>query len=229
VLAIQPRVSSTGGGMTPDEVVLARSTQLQGELPASLDRDEGKKEMFKTNNGLLPSLTTVLVQEIEKFNRLLGVMRNSLRDLKDAIHGFIVMSESLDSMYLSLQNGQVPDMWAKAGYPSLKPLASWYTDLIQRVEFMQNWLVNGNPKSYWISGMFFPQGFMTGALQTHARQYKIAIDRLNMSFQIMTEETPEEVEELPEDGVYVHGFYMDGARFNREEAVVDDQNPVSDS
>jgi hypothetical protein len=49
-----------------------------------------------------------------------------------------------------------------------------------------------------------------------------------MSFQMMTEETPEEVEEMPEDGVYVHGFYMDGARFNREEAVIDDQNPVSD-
>jgi hypothetical protein len=42
---------------------------------------------------------------MEKFNRLLGVMRNSQRDLRDAIHGFIVMSENLDSMYLSLQNG----------------------------------------------------------------------------------------------------------------------------
>jgi dynein heavy chain, axonemal len=72
-------------------------------------------------------------------------------------------------VYLSLQNGQVPDHWAKNGYPSLKPLASWFNDLIARVEFMQTWLVNGNPKSYWISGMFFPQGFMTGALQTHAR------------------------------------------------------------
>ena len=73
---------------------------------------------------------------MEKFNRLLGVMRNSQRDLRDAIHGFIVMSENLDSMYLSLQNGQVPAMWAKAGYPSLKPLASWFTDLVARVEFM---------------------------------------------------------------------------------------------
>jgi dynein heavy chain, axonemal len=93
VLAIQPRISSAGGGMTPDEVVLVRCAQLAEETPNALDRDEGKKEMFKTNNGLLPSLTTVLVQEMEKFNRLLSVMRNSLRDLKDAIHGFIVMSE----------------------------------------------------------------------------------------------------------------------------------------
>jgi len=39
---------------------------------------------------------------MEKFNRLLGKMRSSLRDLKDAIHGFIVMDEVLDVMYLAL-------------------------------------------------------------------------------------------------------------------------------
>ena len=59
-------------------------------------------------NGLLPSITTVLVQEMEKFNRMLKVMRLSLSDLQKAINGFIVMSETLDKMYLSLQNGVVP-------------------------------------------------------------------------------------------------------------------------
>jgi len=111
-----------------------------------------------------------------KFNRLLRAMRASLKDLEKAIFGFILMSETLDSMFLRLQNGQVPLNWAKVAYPSLKPLASWFTDLIKRVEFMSKWLTEGNPSSYWISGMYFPQGFLTGVLQTHARQHKIAID-----------------------------------------------------
>lgn len=106
VLSIQPRVTGGGGGLTPDEIVLARIAQLQEQTPEDLDRDEGKKEMFKATNGLLPSLTTVLLQEMEKFNRLLAVMRASLRDLKNAIFGFIVMSEVLDIMYLSLQNNK---------------------------------------------------------------------------------------------------------------------------
>lgn len=90
---------------------------------------------------------------------------------------------------------------------------------------MHSWLVDGIPKSFWISGMFFPQGFMTGCLQTHARQYKIAIDRLSFSFEVKAEENIEEIEESPDDGVYVHGFYMDGARYNREDGVIDEQAP----
>lgn len=99
-----------------------------------------------------------------KFNRLLTIIRKSLEDIDLAINGFIVMSGTLDSMYDKLINNQVPKNWEAVAYPSLKPLSSWYQDLIQRIEFFDNWLKNGNPPSYWLSGMFFPQGFMTGVL-----------------------------------------------------------------
>jgi dynein heavy chain len=66
------------------------------------------------------------------------------------------MSEELDSMYLRIQNGQVPLNWTKVGYLSLKPLASWYKDLFARVTVLKSWLLNGNPTSYWMSGFFFP-------------------------------------------------------------------------
>ena len=65
-----------------------------------------------------------------KFNRLLNVMRKSLDDLVQAIGGFIVMSSTLDAMYLSLTNGVVPKNWESVAYPSLKPLSSWFDDLI---------------------------------------------------------------------------------------------------
>jgi dynein heavy chain len=67
--------------MTTDEVVLARCKQLADDLPGLLDRELGKKEQFKTSNGLYPSLTTVLIQEMEKFNRLLSCINRSLSDL----------------------------------------------------------------------------------------------------------------------------------------------------
>ncbi len=32
--------------------------------------------------------------------------------------------------------------------------------------------------TYWVSAMFFPQGFMTAAMQSYARRTRIAIDSL---------------------------------------------------
>ena len=67
---------------------------------------------------------------------------------------------------------------------------------------------------------------MTGVLQTHARQYRIAIDQLNFVFSVLTEEKPEEVEEKPEDGVICYGMFMDGARWNRDLQCIDEQQPA---
>ena len=39
---------------------------------------------------------------MQRFNKLLEVMRKSLIQLKKAIKGFIPMSSELDSMYLSI-------------------------------------------------------------------------------------------------------------------------------
>jgi len=137
------------------------------------------------------------------------------------------MSEQLDTMKLKLQNGQVPPNWEEVGYKSLKPLALWFQDLIVRVKMMEDWLTQGNPITYWMSGLFFPQGFLTGCLQTHARNYKIAIDKLSFSFVVQEQEDPSEIDEAPTDGVFIHGLFMDGARWNHDEMVIDDQIPVS--
>lgn len=90
---------------------------------------------------------------------------------------------------------------------------------------IKKWLDEGNPASYWLPGMFFPQGFMTGVLQTHARQYKIAIDKLDFAFTILEAERADEIEETPEQGVYIWGLYLDGARWDRENEVLTDQLP----
>jgi len=100
ILSIQQRMATAVGGMTTDEIVLLKSKQLLEVLPEPLLLSDGKKEQFKMINGLYPSLTTVLIQELEKFNLMLVVMRRSLVDIEKAIHGFIAMSSTLDGMYL---------------------------------------------------------------------------------------------------------------------------------
>lgn len=105
ILSIQPRLATAAGGMTPDEIVLEKSKDFLDNLPELLDQKEGLKDLFiQDSQGLIPSLSTVLVQEMEKFNNLLTNMKKSLVEIDLAIKGFIVMSETLDAMYLSILN-----------------------------------------------------------------------------------------------------------------------------
>jgi dynein heavy chain len=101
-----------------------------------------------------------------------------------ALKGEIVMSEELEKMANSIFDNLVPKTWQSVGFLSLKPLASWIQDLNERITFLTDWINNGTPKVFWISGFFFPQAFLTGTLQNYSRKNKIAIDRLTFSYNI---------------------------------------------
>lgn len=79
------------------------------------------------------SLQIFRYQEVQQFNRLLKVIKTSLTDLIKAIQGTVVMSLALESMFSSFLLKRVPENWEKVAYPSLRPLAGWVPDLVERV------------------------------------------------------------------------------------------------
>ena len=149
-------------------------------------------------------------------------MNNSLNQILKAIKGLVVMSESLEKMFNSLFDNQVPDMWSKVAYPSLKPLGSWVKDLIERCKFIGGWIKDGNPAVYWISGFFFPQAFITGTLQNYARKVQISIHTISFDFAVIPGELDawERIKEKPEDGCYIRGLYLEAAIWDCEKGVV---------
>ena len=227
VLSLQPRASGKGAGRSPDEIIGEMAAEFEAELPPKLDMSEAGPNTFVMKGEHMDSLATVLGQEMQRFNKLLGKMSRSLALLQKAIRGEVLLDEELDRMYVAMLNNKVPANWTAAAYPSLKPLASWMRDMHARIGFMRGWLVGGQPSAFWISGFFFPQGFMTGTLQNHARKYAIAIDTLNFSFKMLEADVPDELPlaEVPEDGVVIYGLFFDGARWDKKERTVIESKP----
>lgn len=58
-------------------------------------------------------LDVVLLQEIERYNKLLKVAKSGLIELQKGINGFVVMTDDLDEMFNSMLLGQVPNVWKK--------------------------------------------------------------------------------------------------------------------
>nr|CAD7201450.1 unnamed protein product [Timema douglasi] len=160
MLLVQGGTVSTGGAgekgagdsllsdITDDILSKVRPRLLQGcfivypcpralvsvQLPVNYDLEEA---MCSYPTSYSESMNTVLVQEMDRFNRLLSVIRSTLETLRRAVDGLVVMSPELEALAGSLLVNKVPTMWAARSYPSLKPLASYVVDFLDRLRALQ--------------------------------------------------------------------------------------------
>ncbi|XP_053596859.1 dynein axonemal heavy chain 6 [Microplitis demolitor] len=233
IAQIQPTIDVNTESNSNSEIVYDTAQIIMNCIELEIDLDKCNQIHYKRDlAGRLPSLTTVLLHEVDRYNKLLTNIHASMENLQRAIKGFVVMSEELENIFNSLLNNQVPKVWHDLNiYPSLKSLGSWIRDLELRTDFIKSWLINQQPVSYWISGLSFPQGFITAVLQTHARKYNIPIDHLKLDYSITKVflyqddiQTAHSINQddnlfyknlsIPNDGVLIHGLYFDAAKWD---------------
>lgn len=182
----------------------------------------------RDREGKVHPFTTYIMLEAERFNSLRETVLGHLQELRRVIRGEVLMTEFLETVYANLVFGKVPKAWVDSSYPTLKPLGSWVSDLKRRIEFVTQWLERGHGlgnesagatstvaplQSYWLGGLFFPQGFLTAVLQAHARLFNVPIDSLTFETTVTTKLSASTVEAGPKEGVYVHGLFIDGAKW----------------
>lgn len=196
VLSLMPRVSS-GAGKSQEEELQDRAKDILDQLPPQYDLvDVIRKHPIKKDE----SMNTVLQQELLRFNKLTDQIKLSLKNLIKAIKGEVVMSQELEQLGNAIFDNRIPGIWSKVSYPSLKPLGSYVNDLIKRLEFMKHWVDEGSPASFWISGFYFTQSFLTGVKQNHARKYVIPIDQIEFDYEIVSNQEKIDTTKKAPDG-----------------------------
>ena len=80
------------------------------------------------------------------------------------------------------------------------------------MKFFQDWIDNGAPNVFWLSGFYFTQSFLTGVSQNFARKYTIPIDHLGFEFEVLKEE--DNMATKPDDGAYIKVIVVHSQIFN---------------
>ncbi|KAJ7369458.1 Dynein heavy chain 14 [Desmophyllum pertusum] len=248
LLAAQPRLTAAvGSNKTNDDIVLDLVSDTLKYLPQRVDstsdgltaglldprlgsvspdrlRQMTQKKLSQdplADHADQSVYVTVLRQEINRFDRLLGIIHTSLSSLRLAVKGEVLMSEQLEEAYNALLCNRVPKAWEQAAYESCKPLGAWVDNLAKRVDFFSGWLdlvrkdktsksrmsresgvtstptpsqssmsvsaPRDHPNAFWLPAFFFPQGFLTAILQTHARERNVPVDSLSFCYRVLNE------------------------------------------
>lgn len=190
------------------------------QTPVQFDADDlaTRAEAHLTN-----PFVCVLLQEVQRMNLLLGTLVGSLQELKLGLDGALNMSDSMESLLETLPLDRVPATWA--AYPSLKSLGAWFADLLTRIEVLTPWAETlETPVVVWISGLFNPMAFITAVLQATARGSGLPLDQMEVWTDIPGSSDLESFSEPPEDGAYIHGLCMEGARWEVKKNCITDSH-----
>eukprot|EP00899_Mesostigma_viride_P009994 jgi/Mesvir1/18997/Mv18956-RA.1 len=148
----------------------------------------------------------VLAQEVRKYNRLRSVVYESLDTIRRCVAGGVALSTELEQLCTSLVFHQVPSLWSRHAYQSVKPLGAWLADLHERMAFMLAWAMQGMPRDVWAAALWSVEGFITGLLHQYALIHAVAIDSITYTARLVDEEKP-----VSEEGVFLCRLVLEGA------------------
>lgn len=219
VLMMQPRVAG-GSGISREDQVDNTAKDLLEQVPHPMNLEETMNAKMDDQS----ALHVVLFQEVERYNIMLSGVRKNLVELRKAVKGFVVMTSDLDDIFTCLFDGRIPPSWLK-GYPSLKPLAAWARDLVERMKQFVDWKETTYPVLYNLGYFTFPTGFLTAVLQTSARKNSVSIDTLSWDF-VINQAEPKDITQPPKEGVYICGLFLEGAGWEYDLTCLQEPVPM---
>jgi dynein heavy chain len=169
ILETQPKTSGGQGGLTREETVNRIAEEMLTKIPNDFKMDDVRESLAKM--GASAPLHVFLRQEVDRLQRVMSMTRSTLKDLRLAIAGTIALNSSLIAALNALFDALVPTTWQKPSWQS-PTLGLWFAGMLSRHEQVERWLAVGRPKTFWMTGFFNPQGFLTSMQQEVARAHQ---------------------------------------------------------
>jgi len=220
---LQPKSAGGEGAMSREDKSKLILDDILEKLPAAFDMLDIADKLGSEERS---PFTNVFLQEIERVNILLGIMKLSLFELDLGLKGDLTISDAMEVLMDALFLDRVPSTWEKKAYPSLRALGPWIADVIQRSTQLSAWVDDMNvPKVTWFPGFFNPQSFLTAVQQATARKNEWPLDKTVVVTEVTKKRDPEEIDAVSRDGAYVCGLTLEGCRWDDKLASLADSYP----
>jgi len=127
------------------------------------------------------------MQECEYMNALIKAIVSSLQEVDLAFKGELTMTERMETLMQSIFLNKVPATWEKYAYPSSRTLASWLTNLKQRLDQLNIWKDDPNKGLgvCFLNRLFNPQSFLTAIKQQFARDKEYELNKLTIQTDVL--------------------------------------------
>jgi len=239
---------SGGGGLSREDIVKEKiEKELLPQLPQDfimIDVEErlrnlkGPRGLGESGQYHLIPLNIFLFQEIQRFQSILTIVRRTMVDMIDAIDGSIIMTPDIVDSINAVFDFRVPRKWqydptgAEISWMTMQ-LAGWITGLLDRHFQLYNWVFKERPPSFWLTGFFNAQGFLTSMKQEVTRVRKgWSLDEVEFTSEVSKDTIQGDQGRIegkqinpPSEGVYIHGLYLEGAGWNKAEKRLEDSQP----
>ena len=211
LLELQPKesASSSGEGQSRDEQIKTILDDILEKLP----EDFNSMELLARCEELTP-YAVVALQEAERMRILTSEIRRSLKELNLGLKGELTISPTMEALMNAFLLDQVPETWNKRAYPSMLGLSPWFADLLLRIKDLEAWTGDFSlPNTVWLGGLFNPQSFLTAVMQQMSRKNEWPLDKMVLQCDV-TKKGKDDFNTPPREGAYIHGMFMEGARWD---------------
>ncbi|NWI34931.1 DYH10 protein, partial [Sula dactylatra] len=191
LLELQPQTGETSTGISRDEYIANVAKDIENKVPQVFDLDQ----IRKGSGPAISPTTVVLLQELERFNKLIIRMAKSLAELQRALAGEVGMSSELDDVARALFNGQIPGIWRRLAPDTLKTLGNWIIFFRARYNQYTSWVNEHEPKVMWLSGLHVPESYLMALVQATCRKNKWPLDHSTLYTEVTTYRAAEDITE----------------------------------
>jgi dynein heavy chain len=227
----QPKEGGGGEGLSREDLVYEKAGELLEKMPGYFQSETYMRQIRK-QGGLEIPMNVFLFQEVSRFQMIMKLVGDDLKSFRLAIKGEVTMTLAIAGAINEIFEAKVPKSWVFTITNTLfswmlPTIGLWFNSMRLRHEQFNKWLVNKRPLSFWMTGFFNAQGFLTAMKQEITRAHRKdewALDDIVYHAVVKKMARVDQVGQRPDEGVFVHGLYLDGAGWSsRQESLVESE------